>query len=489
MTLNMASTGPPKIKKNASRKGKKNWRKNIDMTEVEESLEEKRLEERTGGILEVKKDSEIFLLDSGGVDPEERMKKKKKREIKPLRCHANLSGLPGVPDPKPIRNRTRTAEERMNPVVKRKLKSLAESGILSKKMKGALLQRANHLEKKKATEQERQTRRRTKFDFDLWDEEQPGEQKPEEERVEKDWLDKETLTHTDVWTNKHIPKEAKQRNEKSQTSLPAVEVPHPGQSYNPSLADHRDVLWKAALVEMKKEKEEGRIERTTTAMFPSKAEAPTQKSYLQEMSEGILELGGKVEEEEEEGEEKEVEDKADSDEEEEESKGPKPKTRKQRRDMKVRAIKERKLLSMKKGKEKENEIFKIKTFKKDLKRREALTKARQKKKEEEKQEKLRNPVQLSSYKYEAPEIEIKLTDELTGNLRNLKPEGSLLEDRYKSLQRRNIIETRVVHKRAKAKSKKVEKRSYKMGFEDDLRKQKQRRRDRAKHKRKMKSDQ
>lgn len=71
MTLNMASTGPPKIKKNASRKGKKNWRKNIDMTEVEESLEEKRLEERTGGILEVKKDSEIFLLDSGGVDPED----------------------------------------------------------------------------------------------------------------------------------------------------------------------------------------------------------------------------------------------------------------------------------------------------------------------------------------------------------------------------------------------------------------------------------
>jgi hypothetical protein len=26
--------------------------------------------------------------------------------------------------------------------------------------------------------------------------------------------------------------------------LPAVELPHPGASYNPSLADHNDLLWK-----------------------------------------------------------------------------------------------------------------------------------------------------------------------------------------------------------------------------------------------------
>jgi nucleolar protein 53 len=48
MTLNMAGSAP-KIKKNASRKNKKSWRKNVDMTEVEEYLEEKRFEERMGG--------------------------------------------------------------------------------------------------------------------------------------------------------------------------------------------------------------------------------------------------------------------------------------------------------------------------------------------------------------------------------------------------------------------------------------------------------
>jgi len=38
MTLNIASSGPPKIRKNASKKNKKSWRKNVDMTEVEDFL-------------------------------------------------------------------------------------------------------------------------------------------------------------------------------------------------------------------------------------------------------------------------------------------------------------------------------------------------------------------------------------------------------------------------------------------------------------------
>jgi hypothetical protein len=48
-----ASTGggAPKIKKNASRKNKKSWRKNVDMSAVEEYLEEKRFDERIGKII------------------------------------------------------------------------------------------------------------------------------------------------------------------------------------------------------------------------------------------------------------------------------------------------------------------------------------------------------------------------------------------------------------------------------------------------------
>jgi len=77
-------------------------------------------------------------------------------------------------------------------------------------------------------------------------------------------------------------------------------------------------------------------------------------------------------------------------------------------------------------------------------------------------------IQLSNYKYEPQEIEIKLSEELTGNLRNLKPEGSILEDRFKSLQRRNLIEVRVKQRTVrKLKRKKIEKRSHRMGWEEN----------------------
>ena len=58
-----------------------------------------------------------------------------------------------------------------------------------------------------------------------------------------------------------------------------------------------------------------------------------------------------------------------------------------------------------------------------------------------------------------------MADELTGNLRSLKPEGNILEERFKSLQKRNVMETRKMGKVPKTKKKKkVEKRNYKMGF-------------------------
>ena len=66
------------------------------------------------------------------------------------------------------------------------------------------------------------------------------------------------------------------------------------------------------------------------------------------------------------------------------------------------------------------------------------------------------------------EIEIKLSDELTGNLRNIRQEGSLLEDRFKSMQRRNMVEVRVKQKTVRIlKRKTFEKRSHKMGWEEN----------------------
>merc|ERR1712227_301542 len=119
-------------------------------------------------------------------------------------------------------------------------------------------------------------------------------------------------------------------------------------------------------------------------------------------------------------------------------------------------------------KTREIEISRIKSIKKQLKSGESKTLERQEKKKAAAEEKLLGPVRLSNYKYEPLEIEIKLSDELTGNLRNLKQEGSLLEDRFKSMQRRNMIEVRVKQKVVKKlKRKTFEKRSHKMGWEEN----------------------
>lgn len=76
--------------------------------------------------------------------------------------------------------------------------------------------------------------------------------------------------------------------------------------------------------------------------------------------------------------------------------------------------------------------------------------AREKKlaKLQEKREKIRaikekEPKQLSKRKFEPLDQEFNLGEELSGSLRGVKPEGSILEDRYKSFQRRNIIEPTV----------------------------------------------
>jgi nucleolar protein 53 len=59
-------------------------------------------------------------------------------------------------------------------------------------------------------------------------------------------------------------------------------------------------------------------------------------------------------------------------------------------------------------------------------------------------------------------MEIQLPEEIAPSLRELKPEGNLIKDRFKSLEARNMIETRLpVKKKRKFKVKEVEYHDYK----------------------------
>lgn len=214
------------------------------------------------------------------------------------------------------------------------------------------------------------------------------------------------------------------------------------------------------MVEIDKEKEVQRIERLTTKMFPTAATAPTHQSKMKELSEGIVELGYEHEDDE--------EDKEDDLETEKVVIGNKPKTRRQLRDKRGRMFQDQKVARDKDTKRREVEIARVKSIKKELKADESKTMERQAKKKAADEQKQMGPIRLSNYKYEPQEIEIKLSDELSGNLRNLKQEGSLLEDRFKSLQRRNLIEVRVPQRTVrKLKRKTFEKRSHKMGWEEN----------------------
>ena len=49
------------------------------------------------------------------------------------------------------------------------------------------------------------------------------------------------------------------------------------------------------------------------------------------------------------------------------------------------------------------------------------------------------PGRLSKFAFEEEEIDVNLPEDITDSLRNLKTEGNMLKDRYKSLQKRNIV--------------------------------------------------
>ena len=106
-------------------------------------------------------------------------------------------------------------------------------------------------------------------------------------------------------------------------------------------------------------------------------------------------------------------------------------------------------------------------MKKMISEQERRTQLRQEKKALTKAIKRQTASRLSAHVYEEPQQELKLSDELTGELRSLRPEGSLLEDRFKSLQKRNVIAPSAKRKsqRNPHKRKFVEKRNYKMGWE------------------------
>ena len=199
-------------RKRVSRNKKKGWKAtNID--DVESFLEDKRLQERTGGLVSDKKDESLFFVDTKvAVEEEIKTTKKRKREARALKCHSNLIQ---VDETEPVKTKK----------IKKKLEKHQKK--TTKKSKQEV---QKSISNKKRSERG--------GDVDLWNN---GDEKKEDEDV----LDHH-LTVTKQKRRK-VPK----RSVKLPSELTAIDVAHPGASYNPTFDDHQNLLWEAHTVEVR----------------------------------------------------------------------------------------------------------------------------------------------------------------------------------------------------------------------------------------------
>ena len=269
----------------------------------------------------------------------------------------------------------------------------------------------------------------------------------------------------DIWaTPKEVVSKKFQRYvdgfaKKDTINVKQVVKPQGGQSYNPSIKDHKNLLKKVSVVEedgvKKNLKELARVLPITYADREIQAAEPA------------------------EGEEEESE--VDSSEEEIDMDKPLAVNDPiDRLDIKTQTQRNRDMLSKLKQQKIKEEVEKRK-FAKDIERLENLTKQaeneakqsknrielKNRKHEEEvhKQEVtglISKPKKLGRFKYKQRKTDYQLEEELSGNLRQLKPLGGdlLLQDRFDSIFRRNLVEPDAPAQNEKKRQRKLKYKMY-----------------------------
>nr|CAD7256462.1 unnamed protein product [Timema shepardi] len=441
-------------KRRVSKKNKKAWRKHTDVADVDEFLDEKRLEERLGTPFTERHNNELFSIDKELKKPTKaqfQTKRQRRQQLKPLKCFEILTPQSKVQDPVIKRNRVKTPEERKSALVKRIEAKRKLLGIV--KAKDIIAQR-----NRTAHQTWRESRpKRGEFNSDLWEVED-GKLEGNNFGELEDWMLPSTIAHN-VKNTGRFKKKAPNSVVKKPFIIAAVEIPHPGMSYNPSFVAHQDLLQKVADTELKVLKEEKHLERVTTRMFSKVTPNKKESSWLTEMSEGLpTQL------------EPEVKEERLSDDDEYRAINPpaknKKKTLKQRR--KIREAKKDELKRKhvdKVEKKKASDIYKLRFLNQQLSKQESKLEVIRNKRERKEKARLLQPKHLSKVRFQPLDLEFNLRQELKGNLRNVKPQGNLLKSRLNSLQSRNVIEPGKLHFKKKGKVKKFEKSTHKMGWE------------------------
>ncbi|KAM9853244.1 ribosome biogenesis protein NOP53 [Aulostomus maculatus] len=445
LSLNASSNPADQLssrRKRVNKNKKKNWNKHSDVNDVEDFLEDIRHQERTtGGLLAEKSDDSLFFLDVGQVKRNEPKvkaeaeltegKKRKGKSSRPLRIDLILQHDSLVPPPKDVLSYQQPNAKKLRRIAQ-KAEQLAAKGVVTRRQK-RLLNRPpvnNRTAKKAVTEANNNPDRDY---YDIWSQESRNSADP--------WYLQQT--------GKKLVRRPEKLNEKPSV-LPAVEVIAPGGSYNPDFFSHQALLREAHDIEVKKQKQEDKIERQLAV---DKGDTATEETIFQEQVEGLVE------------ENEEEEEVVPNEEQEDGVVGAialtEKKTERQRKREKAEKMKEQQRLADKQQTNQRQQLFQLRSIKASIKKKEQTTKAKQKQRKANQESQKAQPRRLGRLKFQAQDMEVQLSNELAGSLRQLKPEGSVIKDRFKSLQKRNLIEPRERAKfKRRYKLKYVEKRAF-----------------------------
>ncbi|KAG9228725.1 ribosome biogenesis protein Nop53/GLTSCR2 [Amylocarpus encephaloides] len=418
--------GAPQQYKQPSRKGKKAWRKNVDVTEVQEGLEEVRDEIIAGGVIAEKDSADLFTLDIAGDIGVQRKVLKGGKILKADEILAQRSAVPAVSI------RKRPGENTVDGLVKPKRQ---RTSYVSHKE----LTRLRRIADGRRDEEMAMIKEAS---FDPWDVQKAEEDSKQDPRFS--FLEKSK--------KKVVPKSIKQKPISLAANgkvIPAVTKPEGGYSYNPMWTDYEERLTavgdKEIVAERKRLAEVAaeQVKLNAAAKSAAEAEVAEARADLSEWEEDSawegFESGGE-----------DIRLKA---------KRPERKTQVQRNKIKRRKEAERKVIMDANNKKKNEQVAQLKKIKQALKAKDearplALIKADDESSDEGDDLELRRR-KLGRIKLPEKDLELVLPNELREELRLLKPEGNLLKDRYRSLLVRGKVEARRHigdHKKAKLKA-------------------------------------
>ncbi|TGO15765.1 hypothetical protein BTUL_0036g00570 [Botrytis tulipae] len=423
------SKDAPQQHNQKSRKGKKAWRKNVDVTEVQEGLDEVRDELIAGGVIAEKDSADLFTLDTAG---DAAIPKKYLKASKPLKADEIIAQRSAVPA---VSMKKRPGQGTTDGIIELKRQ---RTGYISHKELTRLRKIADgHQEK---------TVEVTEASFDPWDEQKDIEEATQDPRFS--FLEKaKKTTIPSSWKQKPISLAA------SGKDIPAVKKPEGGYSYNPVFTDYEERLTTEGEKELAAEKKR----LAAIELEQKKREAANRSAAEAEAAEARADMSEWEEDSAWEGFESGAEDVRLN------AKRPERKTQAQRNRIKRRKEEERKAKMAAHNKQKEEQAAQIKKLAKALAEKEkarSLMVVEDDSSEGDDMELRRR--KLGKISLPERDLELVLPDELQESLRLLKPEGNLLKDRYRNMLVRGKVESRrPISFAKKAKRKATEKWTHK----------------------------